>query len=79
MKKKSLGAFDALQKKISEAEKLLQNLKTEQVEGTKDNVIQIKSLIIELEHYKEILEKIQKYGIIIKLENAFIPQIRTRN
>ena len=63
LEKEVLGAFDALQKKISEAEKLLQNLKTEQVEGTKDNVIQIKSLIIELEHYQEILEKIRKYGM----------------
>lgn len=62
VEKEVLGAFDALQKKISDTEKLLLNLKTEQVEGTKDNVIQIKSLIIELEHYKEILEKIQKYG-----------------
>ena len=63
LEKEVLGAFDALQKKISEAEKLLQNLKTEQVEGTKDNVIQIRSLIIELEHYQEILEKIRKYGM----------------
>lgn len=62
VEKEVVGAFDALQKKISDTEKLLLNLKTEQVEGTKDNVIQIKSLIIELEHYKEILEKIQKYG-----------------
>ena len=63
VEKEALGAFDALQKKISDTEKLLQNLKTEQVEGTKDNVIQIKSLIIELEHYQEILEKISKYGV----------------
>lgn len=63
VEKEVLGAFDALQKKISDTEKLLLNLKTEQVEGTKDNVIQIKSLIIELEHYQEILEKIRKYGM----------------
>ena len=63
-----------MQKKISEAEKLLQNLKTEQVEGTKDNVIQIKSLIIELEHYKEILDKIQNYELSLNIK-AFIPQL----
>ena len=74
VEKEALGAFDALQKKISEAEKLLQNLKTEQVEGTKDNVIQIKSLIIELEHYKEILDKIQNYELSLNIK-AFIPQI----
>ena len=74
VEKEVLGAFDALQKKISEAEKLLQNLKTEQVEGTKDNVIQIKSLIIELEHYKEILDKIQNYELSLNIK-AFIPQL----
>lgn len=74
VEKEMVGAFDALQKKISEAEKLLQNLKTEQVEGTKDNVIQIKSLIIELEHYKEILDKIQNYELSLNIK-AFIPQI----
>jgi hypothetical protein len=74
VEKEVVGAFDALQKKISEAEKLLQNLKTEQVEGTKDNVIQIKSLIIELEHYKEILDKIQNYELSLNIK-AFIPQI----
>lgn len=74
VKKEMVGAFDALQKKISEAEKLLQNLKTEQVEGTKDNVIQIKSLIIELEHYKEILDKIQNYELSLNIK-AFIPQL----
>ena len=74
LEKEVLGAFDALQKKISEAEKLLQNLKTEQVEGTKDNVIQIKSLIIELEHYKEILDKIQNYELSLNIK-AFIPQL----
>lgn len=74
VEKESLGAFDALQKKISDTEKLLQNLKTEQVEGTKDNIIQIKSLIIELEHYKEILDKIQNYELSLNIK-AFIPQI----
>ena len=74
VEKEVVGAFDALQKKISEAEKLLQNLKTEQVEGTKDNVIQIKSLIIELEHYKEILDKIQNYELSLGVK-PFIPQI----
>ena len=74
VEKEVVGAFDALQKKISETEKLLLNLKTEQVEGTKDNVIQIKSLIIELEHYKEILDKIQNYELFLNVPKV-VPQI----
>lgn len=66
VEKEMLGAFDALQKKISEAEKLLQNLKTEQVQGSKDNIVQIKALIAQLEIYKETLKEIENFQLSLK-------------
>ena len=61
--KEVVGAFDALNAKIQKAKTLLQNLKTEQVENGKDNTIQIKSLIVELEHYEDVLKRIENLGI----------------
>jgi hypothetical protein len=61
--KEVVGAFDALNAKIQKAKTLLENLKTEQVENGKDNTIQIKSLIVELEHYEDVLKRIQNLGI----------------
>ena len=62
IEKEKIGAFDALQKKISEAEKLLNDLKAEQVQGFKDNTTQINKLTAELENYKKILKEIEDFG-----------------
>jgi hypothetical protein len=61
--KEVVSAFDALNAKIQKAKTLLENLKTEQVLNGKDNTIQIKSLIVELEHYEDVLKRIQNLGI----------------
>jgi hypothetical protein len=61
--KEVVGAFDALNAKIQKAKTLLEDLKTEQVLNGKDNTIQIKSLIVELEHYEDVLKRIQNLGI----------------
>jgi hypothetical protein len=63
VEKEVVGAFDALNAKIQKAKTLLNNLKTEQVENGKDNTIQIKSLIVELEHYEDVLKRIENLGI----------------
>jgi hypothetical protein len=63
IEKEVVGAFDALNAKIQKAKTLLENLKTEQVLNGKDNTIQIKSLIVELEHYEDVLKRIQNLGI----------------
>jgi len=63
VEKEVVGAFDALNAKIQKAKTLLEDLKTEQVENGKDNTIQIKSLIVELEHYEDVLKRIQNLGI----------------
>jgi hypothetical protein len=72
--KEVVGAFDALNAKIQKAKTLLEDLKTEQVENGKDNTIQIKSLIVELEHYEDVLKRIQNLEISLGVK-PFIPQI----
>jgi hypothetical protein len=72
--KEVVGAFDALNAKIQKAKTLLENLKTEQVENGKDNTIQIKSLIVELEHYEDVLKRIQNLEISLGVK-PFIPQL----
>jgi hypothetical protein len=72
--KEVVGAFDALNAKIQKAKTLLENLKTEQVENGKDNTIQIKSLIVELEHYEDVLKRIENLEISLGVK-PFIPQI----
>jgi len=74
VEKEVVGAFDALNAKIQKAKTLLENLKTEQVENGKDNTIQIKSLIVELEHYEDVLKRIQNLEISLGVK-PFIPQI----
>jgi hypothetical protein len=63
-----------LNAKIQKAKTLLENLKTEQVENGKDNTIQIKSLIVELEHYEDVLKRIQNLEISLGVK-PFIPQL----
>ena len=72
--KEVVGAFDALNAKIQKAKTLLEDLKTEQVLNGKDNTIQIKSLIVELEHYEDVLKRIQNLEISLGVK-PFIPQI----
>jgi len=72
--KEVVGAFDALNAKIQKAKTLLEDLKTEQVENGKDNTIQIKSLIVELEHYEDVLKRIQNLEISLGVK-PFIPQL----
>jgi hypothetical protein len=72
--KEVVGAFDALNAKIQKAKTLLENLKTEQVENGKDNTIQIKSLIVELEHYEDVLKRIENLEISLGVK-PFIPQL----
>jgi hypothetical protein len=71
---KELGAFDALNKKIQEAETLLQNLITENVQGNKNNIEQIKALIAQLEIYKGILKDIENFQLSLGVK-PFIPTI----
>jgi hypothetical protein len=72
--KEVVGAFDALNAKIQKAKTLLEDLKTEQVLNGKDNTIQIKSLIVELEHYEDVLKRIQNLEISLGVK-PFIPQL----
>jgi hypothetical protein len=72
--KEVVGAFDALNAKIQKAKTLLEDLKTEQVLNGKDNTIQIKSLIVELEHYEDVLKRIQNLEISLGVK-PFIPTI----
>ena len=72
--KEVVSAFDALNAKIQKAKTLLENLKTEQVLNGKDNTIQIKSLIVELEHYEDVLKRIQNLEISLGVK-PFIPTI----
>jgi len=66
IEKEVIGAFDALNKKIQETETLLNNLITEQVQGSKDNIVQIKALIAQLEIYKETLKEIENFQLSLK-------------
>jgi len=66
VEKEVVGAFDALNKKIQETETLLNNLITEQVQGSKDNIVQIKALIAQLEIYKETLKEIENFQLSLK-------------
>ena len=74
IEKEKIGAFDALQKKISEAEKLLNDLKAEQVQGFKDNSVAINKLLKDLENYKKILKEIENFELNLKIK-PFIPPL----